>query len=151
MVISGLSLASGRARAMVRSYVRWWYFSSLMPMDETPMQKKPALYPFSCSSMAVKSEKSVWIISLSFGCCTPHGRRLITTGTSPKDLVKFWDVETIRDLVALPGEPGLFSHHIGFSPDGNTLFADSIDGIALLWRAPSWAEIEAAENKKNGP
>ena len=82
---------------------------------------------------------------------SPDGRRLITTGTSPKDLVKFWDVETIRDLVALPGEPGLFSHHIGFSPDGNTLFADSIDGIALLWRAPSWAEIEAAENKKNGP
>ena len=82
---------------------------------------------------------------------SPDGRRLITTGTSPKDLVKFWDVETGRDLVTLPGEPGLFCHHIGFSPDGNTLFADSMEGIAMLWHAPSWEEIEAIEKKQSAP
>ena len=41
--------------------------------------------------------------------------------------------------------------HIGFSPDGSTLFAASKDGIALLWRAPSWDEIRAAENEKEWP
>jgi WD40 repeat protein len=78
---------------------------------------------------------------------SPDARRLVATGTSPKGLVKFWDVETGRDVATLLGEPGWFCH-IGFSPDGNTLFAASLEGIALLWRAPSWAEIEAAEKKQ---
>ena len=38
-----------------------------------------------------------------------------------------------------------FVHTVAFSPDGNTLMATSYAGIAHLWRAPSWAEIEAAE------
>ena len=79
---------------------------------------------------------------------SPDSQRLITTGKSPKDLVKFWDVETGRDVATLPGESGQFFHHIGFSPDGNTLFADSMYGLALLWRAPSLEQIEAIE--KNG-
>ncbi len=82
---------------------------------------------------------------------SPDGRRLFTTGTSPKGLVKLWDVETGRDVATLPGETGLFFHHIGFSPDGNTLFADSFEGVALLWRAPSWEEIEAFEKRQGAP
>ncbi len=82
---------------------------------------------------------------------SPDGRRLITTGTSPKDLVKLWDVEIGRDMVTLPGEPGLFFNHIGCSPDGNALFADSMEGVALLWRAPSWEEIAAEERKASAP
>jgi WD40 repeat protein len=82
---------------------------------------------------------------------SPDGRRLITTGTSPKDLVKLWDVETGRDVATMPGEPGLYFLHIGFSPDGKTLFAVASEGTALFWRAPSWEEIEAAENRKHGP
>ena len=78
---------------------------------------------------------------------SPDGRRLIASGTSPKDVVKLWDVETGRDLATLPGEPGWYAR-IGFSPDGNTLFAASLEGTALLWRAPSWEEIEAAENRR---
>lgn len=75
---------------------------------------------------------------------SPDSRRLIATGTSPKDLVKLWDVETGRDVATLPGEPGWFCR-IGFSPDTNTLFAASYEGTALLWRAPSFEEIEAKE------
>ena len=82
---------------------------------------------------------------------SPDGRRLITTGASPKDLVKLWDVETGRDVATLPGEPGLFFHHIGCSPDGNMLFADSFQGVAVLWRAPSWEEIEAKEREQRAP
>ncbi len=78
---------------------------------------------------------------------SPDGRRLVTTGASPKDLVKVWDVETGRDVAALPGEPNLFFHHIGFSPDSNTLFAVSQEHIALLWQAPSWEAIAASERR----
>jgi WD40 repeat protein len=83
---------------------------------------------------------------------SPDGERLIASGTNPQAVVKLWDVETGRDLATLPGEPGWYVH-IGFSPDGNTLFAASLEGTALLWRAPSWEEIqarEAAENQRAG-
>jgi len=77
---------------------------------------------------------------------SPDSRRLLASGTSPKDVIKLWDVETGRDVATLPGEPGWYVH-MGFSPDGNTLFAASMEGTALLWRAPSFEEIEAKEKK----
>jgi hypothetical protein len=40
---------------------------------------------------------------------------------------------------------------VAFSPDGSTLMAMSFAGIAHLWRAPSWAEIEAAEKGHVAP
>jgi WD40 repeat protein len=73
------------------------------------------------------------------------GRRLVAAGDSPDGLVKFWDVATGRDVATLPGKPGWYSH-IGFSPDGNTLFAVGFDGTALFWRAPALAEIQATES-----
>lgn len=81
---------------------------------------------------------------------SPDGQRLIASGTNSKDVVKLWDVETGRDLATLPGVPGWYVH-IGFSPDGNTLFAASLEGTALVWRAPSWEEIAASENRQTGP
>ncbi len=49
-------------------------------------------------------------------------------------------------MATLPGVNGWFAH-IGFSRDGNTLFAARLDekGTVLLWHAPSFAEIEAKE------
>jgi hypothetical protein len=35
------------------------------------------------------------------------------------------------------------------SADGNTLVAVGMKNTALLWRAPSWADIEAAEQTSN--
>ena len=81
---------------------------------------------------------------------SPDGSRLVASGTSLQGPVKLWDVETGRDVATLPGEPGWYGH-IGFSPDGNTLFAGSLEGTALLWRAPSWEEIEAAEKTQKTP
>ena len=75
---------------------------------------------------------------------------MIASGTNPKAVVEVWDVETGRDLAALSGERGWYAH-IGFSPDGNTLFAVSLERTVLLWHAPSWKEIEAAEEKPRGP
>jgi WD40 repeat protein len=81
---------------------------------------------------------------------SPDGSRLVGSGTGLQSPLQLWDVETGRDLAALPGEPGRYVH-IGFSPDGNTLFAASREGTVLLWRAPSWKEIEAAENGDRRP
>lgn len=78
---------------------------------------------------------------------SPDSQRLVATGTSPKDLVKIWDVQTGRDVATLPGEPAWFNH-IGFSPDGNTLFAASFEGTVLFWRAPSFEEIETQEQQE---
>ena len=39
---------------------------------------------------------------------------------------------------------------VAFSPDGNVLGSVNGNGILHLWRAPSWAEIEAAERKESG-
>jgi WD40 repeat protein len=78
------------------------------------------------------------------------GRRLLTAGRNPKDAVKLWDIATQSELLVLPAEGQIFCD-VGFSPDGNTLFASSFAGVAHFWRAPSWAEIEAAEKGQATP
>ena len=78
------------------------------------------------------------------------GRRLLTTGRNPRDAVKLWDVATMKELLVLPAEGQIFCD-VGFSPDGNTLVANSLGGVAHFWRAPSWAEIEAAEKGAGTP
>lgn len=81
---------------------------------------------------------------------SPDGSRLIGSGTGLQSPIQLWDVETGRDLLALPGMPGRYSH-IGLSPDGSMLFAASLEGNVLLWRAPSLVEIETAEKERKAP
>jgi len=76
---------------------------------------------------------------------SPDGRRLATGGGS-RDAVKLWDLSTYRELVTLPGQGSVFSF-VDFSPDGRWLAAANSEGKLHLWRAPSWAEIEAEEKK----
>jgi WD40 repeat protein len=78
------------------------------------------------------------------------GRRLLTAGRNPKDAVKLWDIATQSELLVLSAEGQIF-FDVGFSPDGNTLVASSFAGVAHFWRAPSWAEIEAAEKGQVTP
>jgi hypothetical protein len=74
-VISGLSLARDRAAPIVRSYVIRRYRDSFIPAEDTPRQKKQASYPASRSSTGVRSPRSGWTISSSFGSCRPVGVR----------------------------------------------------------------------------
>ncbi|MBN1508053.1 MAG: protein kinase [Sedimentisphaerales bacterium] len=74
------------------------------------------------------------------------GRRLATGGGSSPDAVKLWDPVTRRELLTLSGQGSIFASVV-FSPDGRWLAACSMEGRLNLWRAPSWAEIEAAEKQ----
>ncbi len=88
---------------------------------------------------------------------SPDGGRLavgsLVRGDSQPAL-RLWDYVVERELVRLYNH-GPFTGWIEFSPDGNSLVAVSWSGegsgVAKLWRAPSWAEIEAAEREQESP
>jgi WD40 repeat protein len=88
--------------------------------------------------------KSVQSVAIS-----PDGGRL-ATGGGGTEAVKLWDMQTHQELITLAGE-GSLTAFLRFSPDGNKLIALDLDSEYKLrlqiWRAPSWAEIAAAEAK----
>jgi WD40 repeat protein len=74
---------------------------------------------------------------------SPDGKRL-AAGSNGQEALKLWDIESHQELIALEGQGSLF-HPSAFSPDGNLLGSSNVNGVLHLWRAPSWAEIAAAE------
>jgi hypothetical protein len=53
-------------------------------------------------------------------------------------------------MLTLAGGGSIFGY-VAFSADGNWLMARSnLGGHLHLWRAPSWAEIDAAEKRADG-
>src|SRR5690349_6612783 len=79
------------------------------------------------------------IHSLGF---SPDSRRL-AAGSDDRQAVKLWDIQSLQELVTLRGESSAFSQ-TRFSPDGNLLGTMNYRGLLHVWRAPSWPEIEAA-------
>jgi WD40 repeat protein len=61
--------------------------------------------------------------------------------------VKLWDVDTYQEVATLEGQGSVFQT-VQFSPDSNMLLGINLVGTLQLWNAPSWAEIEAAENAR---
>jgi WD40 repeat protein len=80
---------------------------------------------------------------------SPDGQRL-ASGSQGDEAVKLWDVPTRQEVATLSGE-GLVSDGLTFSPDGNLLVGINAQRKALIWRAPSFEEIAAAETRSNGP
>ena len=75
---------------------------------------------------------------------SPDSQRLAIGGSNPDDAVTLCDVNSWQDVFTLEGAGSLFGIS-AFSPDGNRVGTMSSDGTLNLWRAPSWAEIHAAE------
>jgi WD40 repeat protein len=74
---------------------------------------------------------------------SPDGKRLAAGGNG-QEAIKLWDIDSHQELIALEGQGSMF-HPSAFSPDGNLLGSRNFNGVLHLWRAPSWAEIAAAE------
>ena len=79
---------------------------------------------------------------------TADGTRLAVTSTG-METIKLWDRESHQEVLTLESRESRFLFS-AFSPDGNVLGALSGGGFLHLWRAPSWAEIEAVESKQSG-
>jgi RNA polymerase sigma-70 factor (ECF subfamily) len=73
----------------------------------------------------------------------------LAAGGTGREVVKFWDRATYRELVTLPGQGIMFTFVIS-SPDGNWLAARSWEGQLRFWHAPSWQEMYAAEKGTDG-
>jgi serine/threonine protein kinase/WD40 repeat protein len=87
-------------------------------------------------------QRTVWSVAFS-----PDVKRL-ATGSTGKDAIKVWDVESHEALLSLEGQGSVFDS-VAFSPDGNVLGAANRQGLLHLWRAPSWAEIETPEQARS--
>jgi hypothetical protein len=64
--------------------------------------------------------------------------------------VKLWDTATWRELLTLEA-PGGHLWQLAFTADGSRLLGCNEAGDLLVWSAPSWEEIEAAESRQMGP
>ncbi len=82
---------------------------------------------------------------------SPDGQRLAVAGYGPNVAIKLWEPAIQRELITLEFNKRAVSpsYIIAFSPDGNTLASAVPFGPVLLWRAPSFAEIEARERKES--
>jgi len=73
------------------------------------------------------------------------GQRLITGGNP----IRLFDSYNLQETASLRAEGSLL-FGLSFSPDGNLIAVLNLEGVAQIWRAPSWVEISAAE-KANQP
>ncbi|HZM06562.1 MAG TPA: serine/threonine-protein kinase [Candidatus Saccharimonadales bacterium] len=77
---------------------------------------------------------------------SPDGKRL-AIGSNGKEALKLWNTASWQEVITLQGEGSLF-WRTAFSADGNVLGSLNANGTLYLWRAPSLAEINAAEAKE---
>jgi WD40 repeat protein len=87
-----------------------------------------------------------YLLGVASVAFSPDGKRL-ATGSDKQEALRLWDTESWQDVLTLEGQGDLF-FSTSFSPDGNTIGSLDYFGILHLWRAPSWAEIKAAEANK---
>jgi WD40 repeat protein len=76
---------------------------------------------------------------------SPDGRRLVGSGANLSGVVRLWDVDSGSEVATLVGAPERGYNFIGFSPDGNSVYASAPWGQSVFWCAPSWEEIERVE------
>ncbi len=79
-----------------------------------------------------------------------HRMASSTIGSEP---IKIWETQGWNEVASIEGRPGFRLLRGGFLQDGNTFSGVEVNPEtqtvdARLWRAPSWAEINAAEAKE---
>ena len=74
---------------------------------------------------------------------SPDGRRF--AAGAGDGLIRLWDLASHREVATLEGHKDAVEQ-LSFTPDGDHLVSVSKDELRV-WRAPSWAEIEAKEKQ----
>jgi serine/threonine protein kinase/WD40 repeat protein len=87
---------------------------------------------------------SGFVLGVHSATFSPDGARLVT-GSGGDEAVRVWDVATFDPLITLGAQGSRFAS-TSVSPDGNLIGSRNSSGRLHVWRAPSAAEIEAAEN-----
>jgi WD40 repeat protein len=77
---------------------------------------------------------------------SPDGRRFAAGASDGR--ITIWDVASHQEVATLEGHQESVMQ-LAFTPDGDHLISVSKDQLRV-WRAPSWAEIEAAEKESRG-
>ena len=72
----------------------------------------------------------------------PDGKRVVSGGTG-FEAIALWDPQSQERVLTLPAKATVLAP-VEFSADGNVLVGQSANTLHF-WRAPSWAEIEAAD------
>jgi eukaryotic-like serine/threonine-protein kinase len=99
-----------------------------------PTGKRPPL-------VVPRTTQELWHLSF----CADN-KRLLVSGRGSSDVARLLDVGSKRFVATLSGKPDVYWVS-DMSADGNTIYAVG-EKTVLLWRAPSWAEIQAAEKGK---
>jgi WD40 repeat protein/predicted Ser/Thr protein kinase len=104
--------------------------NGVLALWDTAGRRPPTFVP--------QTAQELWNISFSSDCT-----RLVVSGQRAADVVRLLDLRTKRFVASLSGEADVY-WACQMLPDNNTVYAVGLKTV-LLWRAPSWAEIEAAE------
>jgi WD40 repeat protein len=108
-----------------------------------------ALALWDTGTLASKGTMRDVLLGLHSVAISPDGRR-IAAGGDGREAIKIWDMDSHEDLATLEGPGSLYSN-TRFSPDGNMIAARNWNGMLIVWRAPSWGEIEADEQGPGAP
>jgi WD40 repeat protein/serine/threonine protein kinase len=74
---------------------------------------------------------------------SPDGQRL-AAGSGEDETLKLWDMNSRQEVLNV-ATSGVLIRGTQFSPDGNTLAASTQEEELYIWRAPTFAQIDAAE------
>ncbi len=77
----------------------------------------------------------------------PDAGTLATASRDGAGALTLWDLASQKELLGLQAETARFGVP-RFSADGCLLGCLSTRNVLYLWRAPSWAELEAAQRTK---
>jgi WD40 repeat protein len=89
------------------------------------------------------AELTGFVLGVHSAAFSPDSRRLIA-GSAGAEAIRIWDTDGFEPLLSLAAEGSVFSS-AAFSGDGDVIGARNALGQLHLWRAPSFAEIAAAE------
>ena len=150
--------------------VKLWDYATGELKKVFPSQAGAMMTTFSADSRflaaAISREARVWEVDSGreVAALSLHANDLISVAFSPmasdwlpwqardgpQPALVVWDYTIQRQLISLQSV-GDFKGWTQFSPDGNALLGLSWSGVADLYRAPSWEEIESNEGEQKTP